>query len=247
MNLEPVRNRETQPQVAESPLGGGITPAAVISCRRCRAAGFPQDHTDISNLNDRDCSATNRARRCRPPKQLLLYRGAGQDQQVTMTAVNAISDMVAPVVLLTVGGMLTNGLLGAYSGVSDRLREMTRERIEIRSGPDGTVLDLAKVGAIGRERLAEIDHQVPTILARLHRTRIALLLIYIAIAVFGLSIIAIAVAVSEDSEAFGQAALGLVLAGTVLLLVGIVVAAISLVSSADAITYAVERTRSLGK
>lgn len=171
----------------------------------------------------------------------------GQDRQVTMTAVNAISDMVAPVVLLTVGGMLTNGLLSAYSGVSDRLREMTRERIEIRSGPDGKVLDPAKVAAVGRERLAEIDHQVPMILRRLQRARIALLLIYIAIAIFGLSIIAIAVAVSEESEAFGQAALGLVLAGTVVLLVGIVVAAISLVSSADAITYAIERTRSLGK
>jgi ABC-type transport system involved in cytochrome c biogenesis permease subunit len=155
--------------------------------------------------------------------------------------------MVAPVVLLTVGGMLCNGFLSAYSGVSERLREMTRERIEIRTGPDGEVLDVAKVAAAGRERLAEIDHQVPMILRQLQRTRIALLFVYSSITLFALSIIAIAVAVSRESEAFGEAALGLVLAGTVLLLVGLVVAAISLASSADAITYAVDRTRSLGK
>ena len=166
---------------------------------------------------------------------------------MTVTSVSAISDMVAPVVLLTVGSMLCNGLLGAYSGVNDRLREMTRERIEIRTGRDGEVLDTAKVDAAGRERLAEIDHQVPMILRRLQQARIALLLIYMAIAVFGLSIIAIAVAVSDDSDAFGQTALALVLAGTVVLLVGIVVAAISLVRSADAITYAIDRTRSLGR
>jgi Protein of unknown function (DUF2721) len=164
-----------------------------------------------------------------------------------MTAVSAISDMVAPVVLLTVGGMLTNGLLSSYGGVSERLREMTRERIEIRTGPDGKMLDLAMVSAVGRERLTEIDHQVPLILRRLQRVRIALLLIYIAIAVFGLSIITIAVAVSAESEAFGQAALATVLTGTVVLLVGIVMAAISLVSSADAISYAIDRTGSLGK
>lgn len=166
---------------------------------------------------------------------------------MAVTAVSAISDMVAPVVLLTVGSMLSNGLLSAYSGVSAQLREMTRERIEIRTGPDGEVLDSAEVAAAGRERLGEIDHQVPMILGRLQQARIALLVIYIAIAVFGLSIIAIAIAVSEDSEAFGQTALGLVLTGTVLLLVGIVVAAFSLVRSADAVTYAIERTRSLGR
>jgi hypothetical protein len=44
----------------------------------------------------------------------------------------------------------------------------------------------------------------------------------------------------------GRLALGLVLAGTVILILGLAVAALSLAKSADAITYAVERTRSLG-
>jgi hypothetical protein len=44
--------------------------------------------------------------------------------------------MVAPVVLLTVGGLVTNGLLTVYSDGNDRMRDMTRERIEILTGPE---------------------------------------------------------------------------------------------------------------
>jgi hypothetical protein len=82
---------------------------------------------------------------------------------------------------------------------------------------------------------------------RRHRlTRMSLLTIYLGIGVLGLSIIAIAIAVGQDSAVVGRLALGLVLAGTVILILGLAVAALSLAKSADAITYAVERTRSLG-
>ncbi len=47
---------------------------------------------------------------------------------MALTAVDAISDMVAPVVLLTVGGMLSNGLITIYSDIDNRMRDMTRER-----------------------------------------------------------------------------------------------------------------------
>jgi hypothetical protein len=47
---------------------------------------------------------------------------------MTLTAVNAISAMVAPVVLLTTGGMLSNGLLTVYGSINDRTREMTGSR-----------------------------------------------------------------------------------------------------------------------
>jgi hypothetical protein len=161
-----------------------------------------------------------------------------------LTAVDAISAMVAPVVLLTTGGLLTNGLLAVYSSVNDRMRDMTRERIEIRSGPEGELV--GHVSAIDRERLAEIETQLPMMLRRHHLVRNAVLLIYAAIGVLGLSIIIIAVAVVQHSEDFGRAALGLVLAGTVVMLAGLVAAGLSMARSADAITYAVERTRRLG-
>jgi Protein of unknown function (DUF2721) len=140
---------------------------------------------------------------------------------VTLTAVDAIADMVAPVVLLTVGGMLSNGLITVYSDITNRMREMTRERLEIRRGPAGEVLDDSSLPAIERERLNEIGVQLPMMLRRHKLTRVSMLAIYVAIAVFGMSIIAIAVAVSQDSEIAGLVALGLVVAGTTIMLVGL--------------------------
>ena len=172
---------------------------------------------------------------------------SGQDHPVTLTAVNAISAMVAPVVLLTTGGLLSNGLLTVYNSINDRIREMTRERIEILSGPEGEILERSSVRPSGLERLTQIEEQLPRLLRRHQLTRTSLLTIYLAIAVLGLSILIIALAVSEDSESIGRAALGLVLAGTACLISGLAVAATSLAKSADAIPYAVERTQALGR
>jgi hypothetical protein len=154
--------------------------------------------------------------------------------------------MVAPVVLLTVGGLLSNGLLTVYSSVNDRMRQMTRERIEILTGPAGEKLEAATVAVMSRERLDEIKVQLPLILRRHKLTRLSVLTIYTAIAVLGFSIVVIAIAVSQDDEIAGRVALGLVLAGTIIMLMGIGVAALSLAKSADAITVAVKRTDSLG-
>jgi hypothetical protein len=153
-------------------------------------------------------------------------RNCGQDQRVSLDAVSAISAMVAPVVRLTTGGLLTHGRRMVYSSVNDRMREMTRERIEIRAAPSGELV--GRVPAIDQERLAEIDAQLPMMLRRHHLLRNAVLLIYAGISVLGASIILIAVAVVMDSEDFGRAALGLVLAGTVIMLAGLVAAGLSL-------------------
>jgi hypothetical protein len=166
---------------------------------------------------------------------------------MSLTSVNAISAMVAPVVLLTVGGLVTNGLLTVYSDVNDRMRDMTRERIEILTGPGHEKLEPAGVPVMDRERLHEIGIQIPMMLRRHKLTRLSVLTIYCSIAVLGLSIVVIAIAVGLDDEVAGRVALGLVLAGTIILLLGIGIAGRSLAKSADAITYAVERTQSLDR
>jgi Protein of unknown function (DUF2721) len=162
---------------------------------------------------------------------------------VTLSSVSAISAMVAPVVLISTGALLSNGLLVIYGATNDRMRQMTRERLDIRTAPSGDLLSPAQCSASGRERLAEIDEQLPMILRRHRLTRRAVLLIYTGIGVFVLSVIGIAIAVTQHSEGFAAAALGLVLAGSVVMLAGLVVAARSLARSADAISYAVQRTR----
>jgi hypothetical protein len=165
---------------------------------------------------------------------------------MAMTAVNAISAMVAPVVLLSLGGLLTNGLLTVYSAINDRMREMTRERIEILTGPAREILEAASVPEMDRERLGEIRAQLPLLLRRHKLMRLSVLTIYAAISVLGLSTVVIAIAVGQHDQIAGRVALGLVVAGTINMLLGIGVAVTSLGKSADAIAYAVDRTQSLG-
>ena len=154
--------------------------------------------------------------------------------------------MVAPVVLLTVGGMVSNGLITTYSDINNRMRDMTRERLEIRRGPAGQVLDTDSVPAIDQERLTDIGIQLPMLLRRHKLTRLSVITIYVALVVLGLSIVVIALAVALGDEIAGRVALGLVLAGTIIMLLGLGVATMSLAKSADAITYAVKRTTEFG-
>lgn len=100
--------------------------------------------------------------------------------------------MVAPVVLLTVGGMVSNGLITIYSDINNRLRDMTRERLEIRRGPAGQVLASDSLPAIDQERLADIGTQLPMLLRRHKLTRLSVLTIYVALVVLGVSIVVMA-------------------------------------------------------
>jgi hypothetical protein len=133
-----------------------------------------------------------------------------------------------------------------YGSVNDRMRAMDRERLETLTGAGGTLLSAADVPASGRERLTQIDAQLPLLLRRHRLIRDAVLLIFAAVAVLVLGVIVIAVAVTNRSGAAGTVALVLVLAGTVTLLGGLLLAARSIMISAEAIDYEVQRSLSLG-
>ncbi len=162
------------------------------------------------------------------------------------TAITAIQAMVAPVVLITTAAILSGALLAMYGSVNDRMRAMDRERLETLTGTGGTLLSAADVPASGRERLTQIDTQLPMLLRRHRLIHNAVLLIFAGVAVLVLSVISIAVAVTNRSGAAGTVALVLVLAGTVTLLGGLLFAARSIMISADAIDYEVQRSLSLG-
>ncbi len=162
------------------------------------------------------------------------------------TAITAIQAMVAPVVLITAAAILSGALLTTYGSVNDRMRAMDRERLETLTGAGGTLLSAADVPASGRERLTQIDTQLPLLLRRHRLIHNAVLLLFAAVAVLVLSVIVIAVAVTNRSGAAGTVALVLVLAGTVTLLGGLLLAARSIMISAEAIDYEVQRTLSLG-
>ena len=157
-------------------------------------------------------------------------------------AVTAVQAMVAPVVLITTAAILSGALL-MYSSVNDRMRAMDGERLGILTSAAGTLLSAAEVPPAGRERLTQIDTQLPMLLRRHRLLHNAVLSIYAGVAVLVLSVIAIGVAVTDSSGAAGTAALALVLAGTVTL--PLLFAARSIMIAMDAIHYEVARALSL--
>jgi hypothetical protein len=138
--------------------------------------------------------------------------GSGHHQRVGLSPVSAISDMVAPVVLLTVTVIFGNGLVTAGSAIRDRLFALNRERLGILRGPDGELLDEDSVPSADRERLAQITDQMPVMIRRVRHLRTAVLIIWItagvlvlSVAALVLSVAALAVAVTARSEAFAFA------------------------------------------
>ena len=153
-------------------------------------------------------------------------------QMVTST----IQLIIAPVVMVSACAVLLTGLLNRYASVNDRLRSMTRERLDL-------VFGLAPVAAPARERLREIDIQLPQLLHR-HRTlRNAALVLYSAVLVFVLCMFGIALAAATDSAWAATSALVIFLAGTTGLGIAIGLVTLEIRNSDRAIRYEVERVR----
>ena len=106
-------------------------------------------------------------------------------------AVTAVQAMVAPVVLITTAAILSGALLTMYGSVNDRMRAMDHERLEILTGAHGTLLSAAEVPPSGRERLTQIDTQLPRLLRRHRLLHNAVLLIYAGVGVLVLAVIAL--------------------------------------------------------
>jgi hypothetical protein len=70
--------------------------------------------------------------------------------------VSAIGDMVAPVVLITLTTIFSNGLTAVGTGLGRDVLAMERERMSILRGPHGEVLVEGSVPPMDRERLTEI-------------------------------------------------------------------------------------------
>ncbi len=153
---------------------------------------------------------------------------------------------MAPVVLITTSAILSGGILSMYGSVNDRMRAMNRERMNILTSGTGTLLSVADLTASARERLTQIDIQLPMLLHRHRLLKNAVLAVFAAIGVLVLSVIIIGAAVTSGSGPVAVAALVLVLAGTTTLLVGLLLATRSILISQHAIDSEVKRALSLG-
>jgi hypothetical protein len=162
------------------------------------------------------------------------------------TAIRAVEAMVAPVVLITAAALFTGGVLNVFGSVNDRMRTMTAERLGLLVGPDGRLRSVADLPSGTRERIGQIDEQLPMLLGRHRLLRVAVMINYLGIALLVGSVIMLAIAVPTNSEGVAYSSLALVLAGTVALLVGCLFAARSIMTSDEAIDYEVKRSLAMG-
>jgi hypothetical protein len=94
--------------------------------------------------------------------------------------VSAISDMVAPAVLITLAAIFCNGLLTAGTSAADKVFALRRDTLGILRGLHGEVLDEASAPPADRERLMQIRNELPQMVWRVQRIRSAVVIIWMA-------------------------------------------------------------------
>ena len=107
--------------------------------------------------------------------------------------------ILAPVVMFSACSVFVGGVLNHYTSVGDRIRALTRERLGLlRTGKS----------ALSRERLDEIDTQLPELLHRHRLIHHALLAVYTSIGILVLTMCVIALTATIPAEWVGPLVYG---------------------------------------
>jgi hypothetical protein len=149
-----------------------------------------------------------------------------------------IQSILAPVVMVTACAIMVGGMMSHYQAVNDRLRTMTRERLDLLREPHDA-------DPIRQERLSEIDHQAPELVHRHRLIRDAIMATYSAMFVFVACMLAISLAVVNGSIMAALSVLVLFLLGLVAMLAGLVISAFEIRVSHRALDYEVQRVLNL--
>jgi hypothetical protein len=164
---------------------------------------------------------------------------------VEMVARN-IQIILAPVVMVTACAILVQGLLGRYAAITDRLRALVSERLALLySNRASEASDGSLEEKLRRERLALIDNQLPILASHHRRTHDAVLAVYSAVAVFVVDMFAIALAAVYELQWLANDILLLFLAGTAVLLFGVLTASLEIRTSHQVLQDEVTRVRRL--
>ena len=148
------------------------------------------------------------------------------------TAAKTIQLILAPVVMVSACGILLTGMLGHFGNINDRIRRLTAERLELSQLQPAEGHE-----ALARERLTEIDHEVPMLIDRHLQVRHAILLANTAVAILVVSMFVIAAAALGHSAATGTVALFVFLAGTAAVMGSAVFMALEVRNSHRAVSY----------
>jgi hypothetical protein len=102
----------------------------------------------------------------------------GGSEHVTIeTIIRTISLILAPVVMITCCGIFLNGLITRYNSMSDRIRAMHHERLELLQALANKISRAEYTSGFSTHRVQEIEIQLPKLLCRYKLIRNAVLLL----------------------------------------------------------------------
>jgi hypothetical protein len=150
------------------------------------------------------------------------------------TVTRTIQLILAPVVMISACAIFVSGLLSHYEAINARMRTMARERLDILRGhADG--------GRFVRERLGEIDAQLPQLLQRHALVHHSLLAAYFAILILVVSMCAIAFSALTAAEWLVALILAMFTAGILAFLISVVLIALEVRTSQQAVAFEAQR------
>ncbi len=161
---------------------------------------------------------------------------------------SAITAIVAPVVMVTACAILVGGMLTQYNQTNDRLRAFAKERLNLLRTEDGGIASISDIRqTFAKERLVELDTQLPRLLRRYRHVRNAVLTMYCAVLVFFACMLTISVAYWFQSSGWAISALALFLVGMLTALTGMVQHALYVLGGNVSVMYETERILKLGR
>ena len=150
--------------------------------------------------------------------------------------------ILAPVVMFSACSIFVGGVLSHYTSIGDRVRALTRERLELlrtlrsqSSQPDGLVA----------ERLAEIDGQLPEMLHRHRLVHHAVLAVYAAIGILVLTMCVIALTAAVTAEWVAPLVFGVFVAAVLTMLVGVALVTVEIRTSRRSLVFEAQRVTKL--
>lgn len=160
------------------------------------------------------------------------------------TIARTIQLILAPVVMVSACAILLNGLLSRYGSINDRLRNLAHERLDLLRHNHATQASEAE-NQLNRERLLEIDYQLPLIMRHHRLTHDSVLAVYAASAIFIADMFVIALGAFNYADWIGVVVLAMFLCGTASLFIGVVLTGIEVRTSHHAVHYEVQRVMEL--
>ncbi len=150
---------------------------------------------------------------------------------IEMVARN-IQIILAPVVMVTACAILLQGLLARYASLNERLRNLAIERLKL-------LYESAQDDKYRVERLRLVDKQLPLLLGHYRRSRNAVVTVYGAALIFIADMFVIAFAAMNMSSWLATVALLIFLSGVVALFSGVLLVALELRTSHQALQFEV--------